>query len=296
MRTGVVFPTMEIGNDPVAIRDFAQAAEALGYDHLTFQEHVLGADPNRDGGWQYGPMGYGRPGVTKDAAIHEPFVTCGYLAGLTNRIEFATGVLVLPQRQTALVAKQVAEIDILSGGRMRLGVGVGWNPVEFEALGEDFSNRGRREEEQIQLIRRLWEEEVIDFTGQWHRVDKAGINPRPARHVPIWLGGRTDVVLKRAVRLADGFITLGLQPGEQAQALVGRLQGFLKEAGRSPESFGFEGWTNTRAGTPDDWRATIEQWRGLGATHITLNVAGPASAGPDRHIEVMRRYREAIPA
>jgi probable F420-dependent oxidoreductase len=297
MRIGVVFPTMEIGNDPAVIKDFAQAAEALGYSHLTFQEHVLGADPNREGGWQYGPMGHGRPGVTKDAAIHEPFVIAGYLAGLTSRIEFATGVMVLTQRQTALVAKQATELDVLSGGgRVRLGFGVGWNPVEFEALGEDFHNRGRRIEEQIALLRRLWSEEVIDFTGEWHRVDRAGINPRPAHAIPIWLGGRTDVVLKRAARLADGFISLGLQPGEQATALVQRLHGYLKEAGRSPERFGFEGWTNLRTGGPEEWRQTIEQWRELGATHVTLNPAGQASTDPNRHIDAMRRYREAVPS
>jgi len=296
MKIGVVFPTMEIGNDPAVIRDFAQAAEALGYTHLTFEEHVLGADPNREGGWHHGPMGNGRPGVTKDASIHEPFVLCGYLAAVTTRIELATGVLVLPQRQTALVAKQVAEIDILSGGRMRLGIGVGWNPVEFEALGEDFHTRGRREEEQIQLMRRLWEEDVVDFQGEWHRVDKAGINPRPSRRIPIWLGGRTDVVLKRAARLADGYLPLGLQPGDEARALSQRLRDYLKEAGRTPERFGFEGWTNTRTGGPDEWHQTVEQWRDLGATHLTLRVAGLDPSNPNRHIDTMRRYREAVPA
>jgi probable F420-dependent oxidoreductase len=296
MNIGVVFPTMEIGNDPSVITDFAQTAEALGYSHLTFEEHVLGADPNREGGWSYGPMGNGRPGVTKDASIHEPFVLCGYLAAVTRRIGFATGVLVLPQRQTALVAKQVAELDLLSGGRMRLGIGVGWNPVEFEALGEDFHNRGRREEEQIELLRLLWENEVVDFHGEWHRVDRAGINPRPGRRIPIWLGGRTDVVLRRAVRLADGYMPLGLQPGPDAEVLVERLHGYLAEAGRSPDSFGFEAWTNIRTGDPDQWGRQIEWWRNLGATHVTLRVAGLDPESPNRHIEAMRRYREAIPA
>jgi probable F420-dependent oxidoreductase len=296
MRIGVVFPTMEIGNDPGRIKDFAQAAEALGYAHITFEEHVVGADPNREGGWQYGPRGYGFPGVTKDASIHEPFVTIGYLAGLTQRIEFATGVMVLPQRQTALVAKQVTELDILSGGRIRLGFGVGWNPVEFEALGQDFHTRGRREEEQLQLLRRLWEEDVVDFTGEWHRVDKAGINPRPTRHIPVWLGGRTDIVLKRAARLADGVMPLGLQLGNDATALVQRLHGYLKEAGRSPDGFGFEGWTNTRTGGPEEWRQTIEQWRVLGATHLSLRLGGLESTSPDRHIDAMRRYRDAVPS
>ena len=294
MDVGVVFPTMEIGNDPAVIRDFAQAAEGLSYDHLTFEEHVLGADPERPGGWTYGPMGNGRPGVTKDASIHEPFVLAGYLAAVTARIGLATGVLVLPQRQTALVAKQVAELDILSGGRVRLGVGVGWNPVEFEGLGVEFRTRGRRQEEQIPLLRRLWSEEVIDFQGEFHRLDRAGLNPLPGRRIPIWVGGRTDAALDRAARLADGYIPLGLQPGDEARALVEGLHRALQAAGRSPAEFGLEGWTRVATGSPDDWGRQLEQWRELGATHVTVRVAGLASTDPGRHIDALRRYREAV--
>ena len=296
MRVGVVFPSMAIGNDPGVIRDFAQAAEALGYDHLTFQEHVLGVDTNREGGWHWGPMRNGRLPMMKDTSIHEPFVLFGYLAGLTRRIEFSTGVMVLPQRQTALVAKQAAEIDLLSGGRLRLGFGVGWNPFEFEGLGMDFHTRGRRQEEQIQLLRRLWHDEVVDFRGDFHRVDRAGINPRPERRIPIWLGGNAEATLRRAARLADGYVPTGLQPGDDSEAMIGRLHGYLAETGRTPEGFGLDAWTAMQSGGPEEWRQTIEHWRGLGATHVTVNVANVSTTGPDRFIDAMRRYREAVSA
>jgi probable F420-dependent oxidoreductase len=295
MRFGVVFPSMAIGNDPAVIKDFAQAAEALGYSHLTFQEHILGCDINREGGWHWGPMRNGRPPMTKDTSIHEPFVLFGYLAGVTRRIEFSTGVMVLPQRQTALVAKQAAEIDLLSGGRLRLAFGVGWNPFEFEGLGMDFHTRGRRQDEQIQLLRRLWENEVVDFHGEFHRVDRAGINPRPARRIPIWLGGNAEAVLRRAARLADGYVPTGLPAGAGARDAICRLRGYLAEAGRAAEDFGLDAWTGMQAGDPDEWRQTIEGWRDLGATHVTVNVAGLASTTPGRYIDAMRRYREAIP-
>ena len=294
MKIGVVFPTTEIGNDPAAIRDFAQSAEDLAYDHIDLEEHVLGADPNREGGWTWGPAGAGRPGVTKDAAIHEPFVLCGYLAACTRRIELATAVLVLPQRQTALVAKQAAEVDILSGGRLRLGVGAGWNPVEFQGLGADFHTRGRRQEEQIRLLRRLWQEDVVDFSGRFHRVELAGINPLPGRRIPIWLGGVSDAALRRAARLADGYMPLSLQPGDAAAEFKQRLHAYLAEAGRSPAEFGIEVWTGVRSGDPDAWRRALDGWRDYGATHATLRLYGLQSPGPDRYIDAMRRYMEAV--
>lgn len=293
MKVGVVFPTMEIGNDPVAIRDFAQAAEDLGYRHIAFEEHVLGADPNREGGWNWGPAGYGRPGPTKDASIHEPFVLCGYLAAYTRRIEFATCVLILPQRQTALVAKQAAEIDILSGGRLRLGVGVGWNPVEFEGLGVDFHTRGKRQEEQMELLRLLWQQDVVDFEGEFHRVDKAGINPRPGRRIPIWLGGLSEVALKRAARLADGYMPLRLAPADGV-SLMERLQGYLQEAGRTREDFGLEVWTNIRTGDLETWRNTLNSWQEVGATHATLRLYGLEGQSPGRYADAMREYRQAF--
>ena len=188
MRIGVVFPQLEIGNDPALIRDYAQAAESLGYDHILVYDHVLGANRETHD-WLRGP--YRHPD-----AFHEPFVLFGYLAGLTEKIELVTGILILPQRQTALVAKQAAEVDVLSGGRLRLGIGIGWNSVEYEALGEDFSNRGRRSEEQIEVMRGLWTNDLVTLNGRWHTITDAGINPLPVqRPIPVWFGGYDDRVL-----------------------------------------------------------------------------------------------------
>ena len=233
MNIGVVFPQVEIGQDPAAIRDYAQAVEAMGYTHILAFDHVLGANPERPGGWK-GPYTYRH-------AFHEPFVLFGFLAGVTRRVELVTGILILPQRQTALVAKQAAAVDVLSRGRLRLGVGVGWNPVEFEALGEEFKNRGKRVEEQIDLMRALWTKELVTFQGQWHRVPDAGINPLPVqRPIPVWMGGESEVVVRRAARLADGWMP-HFRPGPDAQAIVDRLHGHIKEAGRDPGKFGIEG-------------------------------------------------------
>src|SRR5205085_883355 len=187
----------------------------------------------RPGGWQ-GPY-------THRHAFHEPFVLFGFLAAATTRLGFASGIIILPQRQTALVAKQAASVDVLSGGRLRLGVAVGWNPVEFEALGEDFKTRGRRIEEQIEVMRLLWTRELVTFSGQNHRMPDAGINPLPVqRPIPIWMGGESDVVKKRMARIADGWMP-HFRPGAEAQATVDRIQGMVRDAGRDPARFGIEG-------------------------------------------------------
>src|SRR6266852_9674563 len=191
MNVGVVLPQTEIGNDPAAIKAYAEAVENMGFTHILVFDHVLGANPERPGGWK-GPYTY-RHG------FHEPFVLFGFLAAATHRIELVTGVVILPQRQTALVAKQAAAVDVLSGGRLRLGIGVGWNPVEFEALGENFKNRGKRVEEQLEVMRLLWTKELVTYEGQWHRVPDAGINPLPVqRPIPVWMGGESEAVLRRA--------------------------------------------------------------------------------------------------
>ena len=211
MHYGVVFPQIEIGADPVGCRDFAQAAEGLGFDGLMTYDHVLGADTSVRPDWS----GW----YQMEDLFHEPFVLFGHLAAVTERIRFVTGILILPQRQTALVAKQAAEVDVLSGGRMTLGIGVGWNDVEFEALGENFRDRGRRCEEQIALMRRLWTEESVDFEGKWHRVSAAGINPLPVqRPIPVWIGGAADPVLRRAARIGEGWLPMG-KPEDNAAAL-----------------------------------------------------------------------------
>jgi probable F420-dependent oxidoreductase len=285
MRRGAIFPQTEIGTDPGALRHFAQAAEALGFDELLIYDHVLGADPARPGGWS-GPY-------TKDHAFHEVFVTLGYLAGFTRRIELVPAVLVLPQRQTSLVAKQAAQLDLLSEGRLRLGVGVGWNAVEYEALGESFANRGRRQEEQVELLRALWENDIVDFEGRWHRVSRAGIKPRPTRRIPIWFGGSADATLRRAARLGDGWFPI-LPPNEASAGLIGRLHGYLREQGRDPAEFGIEPFAQLRGGDPDRWRKHAESWSALGASGLALATMNAGLAGVDAHVEALERWQRAL--
>jgi probable F420-dependent oxidoreductase len=285
MKIGVVFPQAEIGSDPAVIKDFAQAVEGLGYSHLLVFDHVLGADPNREGGWT--------GAYTKDTQFHEPFVLFGYLAAATSRIELVTGVLVLPQRQTALVAKQAAEVDILSAGRLRLGIGTGWNQVEYEALNENFHNRGRRQAEQVGVLRRLWAEDVVEYTGKWHRIDRASINPRPGRVIPIWFGGRHPAMLRRMASLGDGWFPL-LAPGDELRDLIEQVNGLLREAGRDRATFGIEGFTNYANGDPDRWRRQVDGWREMGASHVSVRTMNTGLASPRDHIEAIRRYKEEV--
>ncbi len=285
MRFGAVFPQTEIGTDPAAIRDLAQAVEAMSYDHLVLYDHILGADPaDRDP-----PL---RGPYTSAHPFHEPFVTLGYLAALTTTIELTTGVIVLPQRQTALVAKQAAQVDLLSGGRLRLGVGSGWNHVEFEALGQNFHDRGRREEAQIELMRALWAQEFVEVQDPWHRIDRAGLNPRPARRIPIWLGGSDDRMLRRAARIGDGWIVSRMSPADAAGPIE-RLRRYAAEAGREPAHVGIEGRAYVQDG-PDRWGADAEAWAALGASHLSLATMDAGLATPDAHIEAFRRYRDAV--
>ena len=215
MQVGVVLPQTEMSSDPAAIRDYAQAAEQLGYDHIKSLDHVLGANAGSRPGWQ-GPYDH-------TDLIHEPFILFGYLAAITHSIELVTAIIILPQRQTALVAKQTAAIDVLSGGRMRLGIGTGWNDVEYEALGEDFHNRGRRSEEQIEVLRALWTQELVTYRGRWHNITDAGINPLPVqRPIPIWIGGGVDAVLQRIGRIGDGWFPQ-VRPDESGRAALARL-------------------------------------------------------------------------
>lgn len=287
MQLGVVFPQTEIGNDPGAIRDYAQAAEALGYQYLLAYEHVLGAHPDR-------LKGLGRePPYTHESPFHEPFVLFGFLAASTSRLGLTTGVLILPQRQTVLVAKQAAEVDILSRGRLRLGVGLGWNPVEYEALGENFRNRGRRIEEQITLLRLLWTQELVDFTGRYHRVGGAGINPLPLqRPIPVWMGGAAEPALRRIARIADGWISQ-LAPTPQAAEVVERVRGYVREAGRDPAHFGIEGRLHLGS-SPDVWPEAVRTWQALGGTHLAVNTMRYGFQDVQDHIEAIRRFREAV--
>ena len=287
MNVGVVFPQVEIGPDPRAIADYAQAVEALGYTHILVFDHVLGANPERPGGWK-GPYTYRH-------AFHEPLVLFGFLAAATQRIGLVTGILILPQRQTALVAKQAAAVDVLSAGRLRLGVGVGWNAVEFESLGEDFSNRGKRVEEQITLMRALWTKDLVTFRGQWHRVSDAGINPLPVqRPIPIWMGGESEPVMRRAARLADGWMP-HFRPGPEAQAVVDRLHGLVREAGRDPATFGIEG-RMTLAQVPPEQRAReMAAWRSMsGITHLCVHTVGLGLESPAEHVRALEQFGKDV--
>ena len=284
MQIGVTFPQTEIGADPAVIRDYAQAAQGMGYRHLVAFDHVLGADTTHRPGWR---------GYTHRQMFHEPFVLFGYLAALTH-LEFVPAVIILPQRQTALVAKQAAEVDVLTGGKLRLGIGVGWNPVEYEALGMNFQARGRVVEEQIEVMRLLWSQEVVSYKGQYHTITEAGLNPLPIRRsIPIWLGGNADVLLRRVARIGDGWFPQG-QPDDHMRRLLERLISYIKEVGRDPSTVGIEARVNASEGNLDEWVRQTEGWRALGATHISLNTMGAGFNSPGEHIDAIRRYKEAI--
>ncbi len=282
MKVGAVFPQTEIGNDPSVIRDFAQAAESLGYSHILIYDHVLGATHDREPRLT-GPY-------TEDTPFHEIFVLMGFLAAVTTKIELATGVVILPQRQTALVAKQAAEVDILSGGRLRLGIGTGWNYVEYDALNENFHDRGKRQVEQVELMRKLWTEHIVTFDGKWHKVDRANILPRPERSIPIWFGGLHESVLKRAAKIGDGIMPLS-GADENGRAVLDRVRGYLKEYGRDEKTFGIEGFTNL--GAPEEvWKAKVDAWREMGATHMSVRTMNAGLKSPKDHIEALERYRK----
>jgi len=286
VKFGAVFPQIEFGNDPVAIRDYAQAAEGMGFEHIIVYDHVVGANAASRPGWS-GAYNHNNP-------FHEPFVFFGYLAGVTETIGLVTAVIILPQRQTALVAKQAAEVDVLSGGRLRLGIGTGWNQVEYEALGENFHNRGRRSEEQIKLMRQLWTNELVTFDGRWHKVTDAGINPLPVqRPIPVWLGGSADQVIKRVATIADGWFPL-MRPDDRVRAALDRIRSLATEAGRDPADIGIQSSVSIRESTPDDWRADIDTWRELGATHMSVNTMNAGITTPQGHIDAIRKFNEAV--
>jgi len=288
MNFGVVFPQLDIGNDPKAIHDYAQAVEGMGYTHILAFDHVLGANRERYRDLT-GPYSH-------HDAFHEPFVLFGFLAAATRRMGLATGILILPQRQTALVAKQAAAVDVLSGGRLRLGVAVGWNYVEYAALDEDFHTRGKRIEEQIEVLRALWTKELVTVEGREHRITEAGINPLPVqRPIPVWMGGHSDVVMRRAARLADGWMWSGnLRPGAEAQATVDRVHELVRAGGRRPEAFGIEGRVPLARLTPEQWSDEVAGWRKMrGVTHVCVDTMRMGLDKPDQHIDLLRRFKEA---
>ncbi|OGO49670.1 MAG: LLM class F420-dependent oxidoreductase [Chloroflexi bacterium RBG_16_64_43] len=286
MKIGLVFPQTEYGGDPIAVRDYAQTAEALGYSHLLAYDHVLGANPDRPGGFT-GPYTY----LT---SFLEPFVLFAYMAAFTRSLEFCTAILILPQRQTALVAKQAATLDRLCQGRLRLGVGLGWNPIEYDALGKDFHTRGRRFEEQVELLRRLWTEPLVKYQGRWERVDDAGLNPLPVQQpIPLWFGGSAPRVIDRTARLADGWIAPGREPAA-AKPLIERLCEALAAAGRAKSAFGIEVRMLYAEPDPSRWRSTIDAWQKLGVTHLSLNTMGCGLERPGDHLRAVRHFAEAL--
>lgn len=285
MKIGVVFPQTEFGNDTALIKDYAQTTEGLGYDYLVAYDHVLGANPERPGGWN-GPYTYQTP-------FHEIFMLFSYMAALTERIEFATRILILPQRQTALVAKQAAELDVLSGGRLRLGIGIGWNTVEYEALNEKFTNRGKRVEEQVTLLRELWTKPLVTFQGQYHSIPDAGLNPLPIqRPIPIWFGGGADTVMQRMARIGDGWMP-NFGSIERAAPKWEKLQGYIHEAGRNPQDFGFDILISLRDYPQHEWVGVVRQWRDFGATHLCVNTMG-AGFDAQRHLEAIKTFKATL--
>lgn len=286
MRVGVVFPQTELGGDAGAVRAYGERVEELGYRHILAYDHVVGADPEVHRDWA-GPYDI-------QTTFHEPLVMFGYLAGVTRAVELVTGVIILPQRQTVLVAKQAAEVDLLSGGRLRFGVGVGWNPVEYEALGEDFTNRGQRSDEQIDLLRQLWTQPTVTFDGDFHRVTGAGLAPLPLqRPIPVWIGANAAAGFRRAGRLADGWFPM-MAPGPKLDAAREVVTKAAADAGRDPAAIGMEGRVNWR-GDDDAALGALEAWAAAGASHASVNTMGAGLRTVDEHLTVLTRLAAALP-
>lgn len=319
MKIGTIFPTTEIGNDTTLIKDYLQTVEGLGFSHILMLDHVLGIDPGD--AKPVGPYTHAHP-------FHEPLTFMAWAAGITSTLELSTGILILPQRQTALVAKQTAEVDILSGGRLRLGVASGWNKPEYDALGEDFHVRGRKLDAQIALLRRLWSQDTVEANDAWHRIDRAGINPRPARPIPIWLGGMSEAAMRRAARLGDGWIphfipdeatgelrtarrvgraseedrggkrpvigAIAYDAGELAGDVLQRLRVYREEAGRRDVPFIIHGGMAIGKRQPEDAAAWTERWRLAGMDYFAADTMN-AGLSPGQHIEVLARYSRLLP-
>ncbi len=286
MRVGVTFPQTELGGDPGAVRAYGERVEELGFSHILVYDHVVGADPAVHEGWN-GPYDV-------HTTFHEPFVMYGYLAAVTRSLELVTGVIILPQRQATLVAKQAAEVDLLSDGRFRLGIGVGWNAVEYEALGEDFGNRGKRSAEQIELLRRLWTEQSVTFAGDFHTVTGAGIAPLPVqRPIPVWVGAASPPGYKRAGRLADGWFPM-MTPGPALDEARTIVETAARDAGRDPATIGMEGRVDWR-GDGDAVADQLTQWEKSGATHVSVNTMGAGLKTVDDHLTALARVAGLVP-
>jgi len=284
MQFGIIYPQTEFGTDPVAIQDFAQSAEGLGFSYILAYEHVVGVNPDRSG-WD-GPYDFRSPFLS-------PLLLFSFIAGFTEKIGFATGILILPQRQTTLVAKQAATLDVLSGGRLRLGIGVGWNKPEFTSLGENFHERGRRIEEQVEVLRALWTNPLVNYTGAWHNIPDAGINPLPIQQpIPIWFGGHADIVIKRAAKLGDGWLP-NYRTAEQAKPALSKLDQYLDQAGRQRSEFGLEARIRFSEMSDPSWESLLEGWQNAGATHVSFNTMQSGLDSPSKHMAALHQIAES---
>jgi probable F420-dependent oxidoreductase len=286
MKYGVVFPQTEFPSDPVATKDFAQAAEDLGYHHMLAYDHLLGANPNREGGWS-GPYTYKDP-------FQEPLILFSYLAGVTEHLSFITGIIILPQRETVLFAKQAATLDVLCQGRLRLGIALGWNQVEYISQNKNFHNRGTRIEEQVAVLRKLWTQELVTFTGRWHTIPDAGLNPLPIqRPIPLWFGGHADPVLRRVAKLGDGWLP-NYRSAEDGAGALDKLNSYLAAADRRLDQIGIEPRLRYENGDQQTWHMLARGWQSAGATHLTVITMGAGFKTPQEHIRAITRYAEAL--
>lgn len=279
MKIGVVFPQTELGGDRGALRAYGEAVEGLGYTHILAYDHVVGADPAVYQNWN-GPYDLA-------TTFHEPFVMFGFLAAFTT-VELVTGVIILPQRQTALVAKQAVEVDLLTNGRFRLGVGVGWNEVEYVSLGKSFNDRGKRMSEQIVLLRRLFTEESVTHEGAHEQVRGAGLAPRPVQQsIPIWIGGSSTAAYRRMGQLADGWFPQ-VRPGPELDAALEVIATSATQAGRDLSTIGMEGRVSWSVDNPDKFSDQAERWRSAGASHLTIDTMRLGLHTVDDHIAAIR--------
>lgn len=286
MNVGVVFPQTEFPSDPIAIRDYGQAIEAMGFSHLVAYDHILGANPDRPGGWS-GPYTY-------QSTFQEPLMLFSYLSGVTHELGFLSGIIILPQRQTALFAKQAANLDIYCGGRLRVGIGLGWNEVEFIGLNEDFHDRGKRIEEQVDVLRKLWSQPLVDYKGQFHTIPDAGINPLPIqRPIPIWFGGTAEAALRRIAHLGDGWLP-NFRSFEAAKPALDLLENYLRAEGRDWSHFGLEPRLVYGDGNPDVWNDQIDRWQSVGATQFSINTMGCGFRTPEAHLSALEKFARSM--
>ncbi|MBM3959834.1 MAG: LLM class F420-dependent oxidoreductase [SAR202 cluster bacterium] len=284
MQIGVVFPQTEIGTDPGGIREYGQAVERMGFSHILAYEHVIGANRASRPDW-------GRRPYDLDSMFHEPFVLFGFIAAATSTIGLVTGIVILPQRQTVLVAKQAATLDVLSNGRLRLGIGIGWNDVEYTALGMNFRDRGRRSLEQVEVMRALWTNRAVTIDKRWHKIPDAGLWPLPVqRPIPVWFGGMADQVLDRVARIGDGWLPQ-FEPGDAARASLAKLHELARKYGRNPDGIQIEGRMSLKLGEESTWESKRKDWEDLGANYLSLNTMGDGLKGAEQHLRRLESAR-----